>query len=245
MTDHVYAFSSRDNVGALYRKEVKAYFNSPAAYVVMAVFLLIAGWFFSSDLFLVGQASLRTFFEVGRLILIFFVPAITMRLLAEEQASGSLELLVTYPVTDAEIVLAKWLSAMTLLAVTLLFTLVYYLTVVILGNPDEGAVAGGYLGLLLLGSAASAVGLLASSLTRNQVVAFVLAWALLFALFMLNNVLVFLPSWVAGFMEYLSFGYHLDNLSRGVLDSRDVLYFVSLTVIALAWAADRLADRTS
>lgn len=245
MTDQVYTFSSRDNVGALYRKEVKAYFNSPAAYVVMAVFLLIAGWFFSSDLFLVGQAGLRTFFEVGRLVLIFFVPAITMRLLAEEQASGSLELLVTYPVTDAEIVVSKWLSAMTLLVITLLFTLVYYFTVVALGNPDEGAVLGGYLGLLLLGAAASAVGLLASSLTRNQLVAFVLAWAVLFALYMLNNLLVFLPPGLAGILEYLSFGFHLDNLSRGVLDSRNLLYFASLTFIALAWAADRLADRTS
>ncbi len=245
MTEQVYAFSSRSNVWALYRKEVKAYFNSPAAYVVMAFFLLISGWFFSSDLFLVGQAGLRTFFEVARLILVFFVPAITMRLLAEEQASGSLELLVTYPVTDAEIVVAKWLSAMTLLAVTLLFTLVYYFTVAALGNPDEGAVLGGYLGLLLLGSAASAVGLLASSSTRNQLVAFVVAFSVLFALFMVNNLLIFLPPWIAGILEYLSFGYHLDNLSRGVLDSRNVLYFVSLTVIALAWAADRLADRTS
>ena len=108
-----------ENIVALYRKELKAYFNSPIAYVVMTVFLLMAGWFFTNDLFLVGQATLRTFFEVSRLIFVFFVPAITMRLLAEEKSSGSLELLVTYPVTDIEIVLSKWLASMTLLLITL------------------------------------------------------------------------------------------------------------------------------
>ncbi|MFC1544277.1 ABC transporter permease [Gemmatimonadota bacterium] len=233
------------NVQALYRKELKAYFNSPIAYIVMAVFLLMAGWFFTSDLFLVGQASLRTFFEVGRLIFVFFVPAVTMRLLAEEKASGSLELLVTYPVTDTEIVLAKWLAALTLLAVTLALTLVYYFSAVALGNPDEGAVFGGYLGLLLLGAGGAAIGLFASSLSRNQVVAFVLAFTVLFALFMLQNLLFFLPGWLAGLAEYISLGYHLDNLSRGVIDSRDLLYFVTLTVLGLGLAADRLADRTA
>ena len=233
------------NVWALYRKELKAYFNAPIAYIVMFAFLLMAGWFFASDLFLVGQAGLRTFFEVSRLILIFFVPAITMRLVAEEASSGSLELLVTYPITDLEIVIAKWLSAMSLLAVTLGFTLVYLLTVLALGRPDAGAVLGGYLGLLLLGGAASAIGLFASTLSRNQVVAFVLAFSVLFVLFLLRGLLVFLPPGPAAVLEYISFSYHLDNLARGVLDSRNILYFVSLTIMGLALAAERLADRSA
>jgi ABC-2 type transport system permease protein len=245
MPDTVVALGIGRNVWALYKKELKAYFNSPVAYIVMAVFLLMAGWFFTSDLFLVNQADLRTFFEVGRLIFVFFVPAITMRLLAEEQASGSLELLVTYPVTDSEIVIAKWLSAVTLLAITLGFTLIYYFTIILLGNPDEGAVFGGYLGLLLLGASGSAIGVLASSLSRNQVVAFVLAFTVMFALFMLNNLLFFLPAWLAGIAEFLSFGFHLDNLSRGVVDSRDLLYFLSIMVIGLGLATDRLSDRTA
>jgi len=233
------------NITALYKKELKAYFNSPIAYVVMSVFLLMAGWFFSNDLFLSGQASLRTFFEVGRLIFVFFIPAVTMRLLAEERQSGSLQLLVTYPISDVEIVVAKWLAGITLLAVTLLFTFVYWFTILLFGNPDEGAVIGGYLGLLLMGSAGCALGLLASSLSRNQIVAFVIAFAALFTLFILDSVLIFLPAGIAGVVEYLSLGYHLDNLSRGVLDSRDLLYFLSLTVFGLAFAADRLADRKS
>ena len=233
------------SVWALYKKELKAYFNSPVAYIVMAVFLLMAGWFYASDLFLVNQATLRTFFEVARLIFVFFVPAVTMRLLAEEKASGSLELLVTYPVTDMEIVIVKWFSAVTLLAVTLALTLVYYFTLVALGNPDEGAVFGGYLGLMLLGAAGAAIGLFASSLSQNQVVSFVLAFSVMFALFMLHNLLFFLPTWLAGFAEYLSFSYHLDNLSRGVIDSRDLIYFASLTVIGLGLAAERLSDRTA
>jgi ABC-2 type transport system permease protein len=243
MSNQIVATVMSGNIWALFRKELKAYFNSPIAYVVMTVFLIMAGWFFTSDLFLVGQATLRTFFEVSRLIFVFFVPAVTMRLLAEERASGSLELLVTYPVTDIEIVLAKWLAAMTLLTITLGFTFVYFFTVVVLGNPDEGTVFGGYLGLLLMGGAGSALGLFTSSLTRNQVVAFVLAFAVLFALFMLDNLLVFIPASIGAVVEYLSFGYHLDNLSRGVIDSRDLLYFISLTVMGLALASDRLADR--
>jgi len=243
MSNQTVASVLSGNIWALYRKELKAYFNSPVAYVVMTVFLLMAGWFFTSDLFLVGQATLRTFFEVGRLVFVFFIPAITMRLLAEERASGSLELLVTYPVTDVEIVLSKWLAAVTLLAITLAFTFVYLFTVIILGNPDEGVVFGGYLGLLLMGGAGCALGLFTSSLTRNQVVAFVLAFAVLFALFMLSNLLVFIPAGLGALVEYLSFGYHLDNLSRGVIDSRDLLYFISLTVLGLALASDRLADR--
>jgi ABC-2 type transport system permease protein len=238
-----FAVDRGGNVTALYKKEVKAYFNSPVAYIVMAVFLLISGWFFTSDLYLVGQAGLRTFFEVGRLVFIFFVPAVTMRLLAEEQASGSLELLVTYPVTDAEIVLAKWLAAVTLLAITLLFTLVYLGTLVVLGNPDEGAVLGGYLGLLLLGAAGSAIGLWASSLSRNQVTAFVLAFTVLFALFMLGNLLAFLPPGVGSVAEYISFNAHLENLARGVIDSRDLLYWASLTLLGLGLAVERLSDR--
>lgn len=243
MSDLTVASIAAGNIRTLYRKELKAYFNSPVAYVVMAVFLLMAGWFFASDLFLMRQATLRTFFQVGRLIFVFFVPAITMRLLAEEKASGSLELLVTYPITDSEIIISKWLAGMTLLALTLAFTLIYYFTLVIFGNPDEGATLGGYLGLLLMGSAGCALGLFASSLSQNQVVAFVLAFAVLFALFILDNLLVIMPAGLAALMEYLSLGYHLDNLSRGVLDSRDLLYFISITVMGLALAADRLSDR--
>jgi ABC-2 type transport system permease protein len=231
------------NITALYKKELKAYFNSPIAYVVMSVFLLMTGWFFANDLFLSGQASLRTFFEVGRLVFVFFIPAVTMRLLAEERQSGSLQLLVTYPISDMEIVVAKWLAGLTLLAVTLVFTFVYWLTIILFGNPDEGAVFGGYLGLLLMGSAGCAVGLLASSLSRNQIVAFVLAFSALFLLFILDSIIIFLPAGIAGIFEYLSLGFHLDNLSRGVLDTRDLIYFISLTVLGLAFAADRLADR--
>ncbi|MFC1628789.1 ABC transporter permease [Gemmatimonadota bacterium] len=234
---------ANSNITALYKKELKAYFNSPIAYVVMSVFLLMAGWFFANDLFLGGEASLRTFFEVGRLIFVFFIPAISMRLLAEERQSGSLQLLVTYPISDIEIVVAKWLAGITLLAATLLFTSIYWFTIFLFGNPDEGAVIGGYLGLMLMGSAGCALGLFASSLSRNQIVAFVFAFAVLFTLFILDSVIVFLPAGIAGVMEYLSLGYHLDNLSRGVLDSRDLLYFLSITVLGLAFAADRLADR--
>src|SRR5512143_1501398 len=140
------------NVLPIFRREIRSYFNSPVAYVVIVVFLAIIGWFYTNNLFLMNVASMRVVFELVPLVYLFFVPAITMRLLAEEKKTGTLELLTTHPVRDTEIILGKFLAAWTLLAVTLLPTLCYLITFLMIGTIDMGPVLTGYLGLLLMGA---------------------------------------------------------------------------------------------
>jgi ABC-2 type transport system permease protein len=217
-----------NNVGTIFRREVRSYFNSAIAYVVIVVFLAIIGWFHTSNLFLANVASLRLMFELIPAVFLFIVPAITMRLLSEEKKTGTIELLTTKPLYDVEIVLGKFFAAWVLLGIALLLTLVYYLTIAFLGSIDNGPVIGGYLGLMLMAGVYVAIGLLASSLTENQVVAFIIGFVLVFALFMLDKVLIYVPESLTSIVEFLGIDYHFSNIARGVIDSRDVIYFISL-----------------
>ncbi len=232
-----------NNILSIYRKELKSYFNSPVAYIVITVFLLISGWFFSTNFFLVGQATVRTVLSIIPIIFIFFVPAITMRSIAEEKKSGTIELLVTMPTRDHEIILGKFFAALTLLIIALLFTLAYAVTASLLGNLDQGPTFGGYLGLVLLGAAYLAIGIFASATTENQIVAFVLAFLIIFFFFMLDKVLLFMPAPLVSFFEYLSVDYHFNNLARGVIDTRDIIYYLSLTIFMLVLAQRALESR--
>jgi ABC-2 type transport system permease protein len=216
------------NVGTIFRREIRSYFNSAIAYVVIVVFLAIIGWFHMNNLFLSNVASLRLMFELTPAVFLFVVPAITMRLLSEEKKSGTIELLTTKPLHDAEIVLGKFLAAWALIGIGLLLTLIYYATIASLGNIDSGPVVGGYFGLLLMAGVFAAIGLLASSLTENQVVAFIIGFVLAFALFMLDKVLIYVPESLTSIIEFLGIDYHFSNIARGVVDSRDVIYFLSL-----------------
>ena len=231
------------NVLPIFKKEVRSYFSSPVAYIVITVFLLICGWFFSTSLFVVGQASLRNVFQIIPFVLTFFVPAITMRLVSEEKKTGTFELLSTMPVADGEIVLGKYLAALALLVVSIGLTLTYAMTVGALGKADGGATFAGYVGLVLLGAGYVAVGILASSLTENQIVAFIISFLIIFALSLVDKVLMFVPSALASIFEYLSAEYHFNNIARGVLDSRDIVYYASLIVIGLYFSARALQRR--
>ena len=231
------------NVGPIYRREIRSYFNSPVAYVVIVVFLAIVGWYFSNNLFLMNTASMRIVFELGPLVFLFFVPAVTMRLLAEEKKSGTLELLTTKPVRDVEIVLGKFLAAWTLLAATLAPTLVYLVTLMVLGTPDLGPVVTGYLGLMLTGGVYIAIGLFASSLTENQIVAFLIGMVIILAFFLADKVLLYMPAAIAPAVEYLGIDYHFSNIARGVIDSRDIIYFGSVLGFALMTATASLERR--
>jgi gliding motility-associated transport system permease protein len=221
------------NIATIFRRELRSYFNSPVAYVVIVVFLAIIGWFFTSNLFLMNVASLRIVFELVPLVFLFFVPAITMRLLAEEKKSGTLELLTTKPVRDAEIVLGKFFAAWALLAAALLPTLCYLFTVTALGSVDLGPVVTGYLGLLLMGAVYIGLGLFASSLTENQIIAFILGFLMMLVLFMLSRVLMYVPEGFATTVEFLGIDYHFSNIARGVIDSRNIIYFLSLIGFSL------------
>jgi ABC-2 type transport system permease protein len=216
------------NIGVIFRRELRSYFNSAIAYVVLVVFVAIIGWFHTSNLFLANVASLRLMFELIPAVFLFVVPAVTMRLLSEEKKSGTIELLTTKPLHDAEIVLGKFLAAWALIGIALLLTLVYYVTIALLGKIDNGPVIGGYLGLMLMAGVYVGIGLLASSLTENQVVAFIVGFVLVFALFMLDKILIYVPEALTSIVEFLGIDYHLSNIARGVVDSRDIVYFLSL-----------------
>jgi len=232
-----------NNVLAIFKKELRSYFMSPVAYIVIAVFLLLCGFFFWNGFFVGGQASLSGFFHISLFFLSLLVPAITMGLLAEEKRSGTFELLSTMPVTDVQIVVGKYLAAVALLVVALLFSLPYAITVAALGKIDGGATLTAYLGLLLLGSGYMAVGVLMSSLTSSQVVAFILSLVVTLALSLVDKMLQVLPSGIASILEYLGAEYHYERVARGVIDTRDLIYYASLVLLGLYFAARALQRR--
>ena len=217
----------------IFKREFRTYFVSPIAYIVISFFLLVTGWFFFTTFFLYNQASLRNFFSLLPIIFSFVVPAITMRLFSEEFNVGSYETLLTMPVTFLDVVLGKFLASVAFIAAMLIPTLAYPLTVGFLGQLDWGPVAGGYTGAILLGAAFSAIGLLSSSMTRNQIIAFITGMAICFSLVMIDKMLFFLPRFSLVFFQYLGADHHFQNISKGIIDSRDILYFLSISFIGL------------
>lgn len=216
-------------LGVLYRKELRAFFDTPAAYVVTIVILLISGYLFASPMFLQNRAVLSAFTDTAPLLFLFFIPATTMRLYSEELKSGTIELLSTLPVEDEEILAAKYLAALTVLSFMLAGTAIYPASLGALGDLDWGAAAGSYAGLWLTGALLAAIGLWASALTRNQIVAFIVAFLLGFALFILGKVHEFIPAPINRVTDFLGFDAHLASIARGVLDTRDLLYYLSLS----------------
>ncbi len=220
-----------NRVFTLLKKELKTYFNSPIAYIVITVLLVSIGYFFFQTFFLGGQAVLRSFFRFAAWTFVLFGPAITMKLFAEEKNTGTIEPLLTLPVKDWEIVYGKFLAAWTLLAVYLLITLAYPITVSYFGDLDMGPVIGGYVGLFLIGGIFVAMGVFASTITRNQVVSLILAVTLSMFLFILDILLPFIPEALQSVVEFIGVDSHFRNIGRGIIDTRDVIY--CLTFIAL------------
>ena len=235
------------NVISVARREMRAFFDSPIAYIVLVAFLAVAGWMFFSTLFLVDRADMRTFFAPSpfspAMLIVILAPAITMRLLAEERKSGTIELLLTMPLRDGEIVVGKFLAAFGLMAVGLLLTFAYPLSVAWLGDLDWGPVIAGYVGLLLFAASLLAIGVLCSALTENQIVAFIVAFLISSVLYYVYWLQFFVPPSLSPLVEFLSVSFHLDNLARGVIDSRDVLFYLSLTAAALLLATQTLGRR--
>lgn len=234
---------SINNIKTIFLKELRSFFNSPVAYIVIVVFLVILGWFFTSNLFLQNVSTLRTIFEMTPFLLLFFAPAVTMRLISEEKKSGTMELLMTKPVKESEIILGKFLAVWVLYFFTLLPTLSYYITVSFIGSLDIGPVIGGYLGLFLVGAVFLAVSVFGSSLTENQVVAFIVSFLVVFALFIFDKIIFYLPAYLASTLEYISVDYHFSNIARGVIDTRDIIYYVSAVTFALYLATVVLQKR--
>jgi ABC-2 type transport system permease protein len=225
------------------RREIRTYFNSPVAYIVVTVFSIITGYLFFTQLFIEKQAELRGLFNIMPLLFMFMIPAITMRLLADEKASGTLELLITMPVRDSEVVIGKFLAAMALLCTAIGLTLVFAITVKSLGPLDRGPTIGGYLGLVLMGGAYVSIGVMASALTRNSIVSFIVAFAISFALYLLGRLTQFLPQALQKLVAYLSIDGHFENVGRGVIDTRDLIYYFSVMVVCLLIATLSLESR--
>lgn len=215
------------NILTITGKELKSFFISPVAYIIIVVFLAITGWFFTSTLFVGGFVTLRGVLDIIPFIFLFFIPAISMRSISEEKKSGTIELLLTKPITDMEIVLGKFFSVLGLAIITLIPTIVYVFMLTLLGTVDLGAIASAYIGLILMSALYISIGIFASSLTENQVVAFIVSFLLVFALFMMNKILIFLPASLASILEYISTDSHFSSIARGVIDSRDIVYYIS------------------
>ena len=217
------------NINIIFIKELKSYFNSPMAYIFLVVFAIVTGYFFTNTFFLFNQSNMRALFNIVPLVYLFFIPAITMGLIAREKNIGTIEVISTLPIKNVEFVVGKFMSALSLIALGLAFTLIHFFTLMNVGtNIDYGAVFTGYLGLLMLGAVYASVGTFASSVTDNQVIAFIISVFIVLVFFLMDKMLYFMPVSIAGLIQYISVDYHLSNISRGVIDSRNIIYFASL-----------------
>ena len=238
---------------ALIVKEVRGFLGSLIGHIVIVVFLLLTGlflWVFPDNLLDLGYADLAPLFFIAPWVFLFLLPAVTMRSFSEERRTGTIELLLTKPLTELQVVLAKYVAAVFLLVVALLPTLVYVWSVgelaVPKGNIDEGATWGSYLGLLFLGSCFAAIGLFASAITENQIVSFLVAVFLCFILFMGPDLLASFEAMGAleGPIKAIGIQEHYRSISRGVVDLRDLLYFGGVIAIALLLPRTALPSRT-
>jgi gliding motility-associated transport system permease protein len=225
------------------RREIRTYFNSPVAYIVVTVFVGITGYLFFTQLFLEKQAELRQLFGFMPFLFMFMVPAITMRLLADEKSTGTLELLSTMPVRDWEVVVGKFLAALALVGTAVGLTIVFAISVRTLGPLDRGPAIGGYIGLLLMGGAFVSIGVMCSAWTRNSIVAFIASFGISFALYLFGKLTQFMPEALQPVISFLSIDGHFDNIGRGVIDTRDVIYYLSIIGTCLLLATTSLESR--
>ena len=220
----------------IFVKELRSYFDSPIAYVFIVIYLLLSGTYFVGNLFLENVASMRSLFETAPILLLFFAPAITMRLLSEEKRTGTMEILGTKPIRTGEIVVGKFSAAWFLAFCALVPTLFYLATVAYLGNIDLGPAIGGYCGLLLLAGTFVAIGMVGSAASDSQIVAFIVSFVISMVLFVIDKVLIYLPVSIVDFVEYFSINSHFASIARGVLDSRDIVYCFSVIIFTLMLA---------
>jgi ABC-2 type transport system permease protein len=219
----------KSNVFSIIKKELRLYFNSPIAYIVVFIFLLLSGFFYSRPLFVYGYVTLRHYFDLLPLFLLFFVPAITMRIFSEEYKTGTIEIIYTLPFRKIEILLGKYISSISVVIFGLLFTLIYPISLIFLGKLDIGMTIAGYIGVLMLVVFYTSVGVFGSSLTKNQIVSFVITFFILFIFFILGKLGMF----VGDLASYIGIDLHFDNFVRGIVDVRDIVYFLSLSFLFL------------
>jgi ABC-2 type transport system permease protein len=223
---------------SIMRRELGAYFNTPIGYVIIVAFLLITCAIYVNQLFVIGMAEIRAYLGLMPFFMMLFVPAISMRLWAEERKLGTMELLMTMPLKTWHAVLGKFLAGLAFIIIMMCLTLHLPLTLYILGNPDTGTVIGGYLGTLVLAMVYLSIGSFASSLTSDQIVAFIIGLSINFLFFLmgyrqvLDAIKDFSPE-VSAVVERFGVDFHFESISRGVVDSRDIVYALSITGLFL------------
>ena len=236
-----------NKVWIITKRELASFFDSLIAYVMIILFLGLSGtftWLVGTNVFLINQASMQVFYSIAFWSLFFFIPAITMRMIAEENRAGTIELLITKAVSDSQIVWGKFLACFILVLIALVCTLPYYITISQLGNIDDGAVIGGYMGLLLLSASYISIGLFASSVTQNQIVAFLMAMFVgIFFHMMFDVIGSTFRGTIGEFFNYLSMSSHFESMSRGVVDSRDLIYFGSIITVGILLSQVMLSKR--
>ncbi|TSC55877.1 MAG: ABC-2 type transport system permease protein [Parcubacteria group bacterium Gr01-1014_18] len=217
-------------IWAIAKKELSGYLNSPAGYIFLSVFLVFSSWIYWRTVFLVGEVSFRSFFNYIPWIFLFLIPAISMKLWSEEKKLGTMEVLLTWPIRDWEAILGKFFGSLGFLILALAGTLISPLALSYLGSPDWGMIFSGYMASLLLAASYLAIGMWASALSRNQIVAFIMGVLFIFMLLLAGSemFLYFVPVFLTPILSYLSLGTHFDSIAKGVIDSRDVLYYFSV-----------------
>jgi len=217
------------------QKELKGYFDSLMAYILIVVFLGLSGFFTwlygNNDVFYINRATMQPFFGIAYWTLFIFIPALTMKQIAEEFKTGTIELLLTKPVSDWQVVTGKFLATFLLIAISLALTLPYYISIAKIGPIDHGAVLTGYLGLLLMSAAYISLGIFASSITSNQIVAFLLALIIgIFFQILFGIIARAFPGVLGDVLSYMNMQYHYHSITRGVIDSKNIIYFASIII---------------
>ena len=232
------------NTRSIFQREIRGFFNSPMAYIFLVIFSIFNGYFFTSTFFLYNQSDLRSLFSVVPMVYLIFVPAISMGLIARENNIGTMETISTLPLKTYEFVLGKYFAAVMLILLGLLATIIHFITLVKFGTKiDYGALFTGYIGLALVGSMYASIGIFASSITDNQVIAFIIGVFIVLVFFLMGFFLPLVPANLAGIIQYISVDYHYSNISRGVIDSRNIIYFLSVIGFFLAMTVQSLESR--
>lgn len=230
------------NTRTIALKEFKSYLASPMAYIVTSIFLAGTGFFFSISPSTYSETSIKGFLQTGSVLMLLLAAVLTMRLLAEERKMGTLELLLTAPVRDSEVILGKFFGSLGMLTAMLVLTFYYPILLILFGDPDMGPIVSGYLGLFLLGSVSLAVGIFASSLTSNQIVASVVSGGILFTLWFIGMAAGFLPEALGEIINFLSLSNYFPDFMRGIIDTRGIVYYLSITALFLFLATRSLEN---
>lgn len=217
--------------------------TTSASYVVSAIFLLITGWYFSTGLISTDRADLNSLFYILPVLFLFFIPAVTMRAIAEEKKNGMIEQILTFPVSDFQYVIGKYLSIVVMFCLLMGCTTFYCFSIEVLGDPDRGKMAASYFSVFLLGCMLISIGVFASSATKDQVTSYIISFSAMFGLYISDKVLHFIPIEFQRAVLFIGSDYHYRNMLRGVIDSRDVIYFLTLILFFLYLSLANLERR--